>query len=150
MLLKSIPEKSILTSHPGELKRLIGDWNDDYHKIELTKIFAIKHQVIVLIKGAHTLIINDNDVYINTTGNPGMATAGSGDVLTGMITGLLSQKYNPLEAALFGTYLHGTAGDIAASKMGIEAVTASDIINEIGESYLDLFALENPPKKEEA
>mgnify|MGYP003667963452 CR=1 FL=1 len=148
-LLKLIPEKSILTPHPGELKRLIGDWTDDYHKIELTKNFSKKLQVIVLIKGAHTLIINDNDVYVNTTGNPGMATAGSGDVLTGMITGLLSQKYKPLEAALFGTYLHGAAGDIAASNLGFEAVTASDIINEIGESYLDLFAVEDLPKKEE-
>jgi hydroxyethylthiazole kinase-like uncharacterized protein yjeF len=145
-LLRAIPEKSILTPHPGELKRLIGDWTDDYHKIVLTKKFSKKHQVIVLIKGAYTLIINDDDVYINTTGNPGMATAGSGDVLTGMITGLLSQKYTPLEAALFGAFLHGTAGDLAVSKMGFEAVTASDIINAIGPAYLDLFLEETEGK----
>ena len=148
-LLSKIPKESILTPHPGELKRLIGEWTDDYHKIELTKKFSKKHQVIVLIKGAHTLIINNDDLYINTTGNPGMATAGSGDVLTGMITGLLSQKYNPLTAAIFGVYLHGAAGDIAASKIGFEAVIANDIINEIGNAYLDLFAVEEPLEKTE-
>ncbi len=146
-LLKSIPNNSILTPHPGELKRLVGEWTDDYHKIELTKKFSKKHQIIILIKGANTLTINGDEMYINNSGNPGMATAGSGDVLTGMITGLLSQKYNPLEAALFGTYLHGTAGDIAANKMGFEAITAGDIINEIGNAYLGLFAVEEPPKE---
>ncbi len=148
-LLKVIPKNSILTPHSGELKRLVGEWKDDYHKIELTKNFSKKYQVFILIKGANTLIINGDELYVNTTGNPGMATAGSGDVLTGMITGLLSQKYEPLKATLFGTYLHGLAGDIASSKMGFEAVTANDIINEIGNSYLDLFAVEEPVEPKE-
>lgn len=148
-LLKVIPKNSILTPHPGELKRLVGVWKDDYHKIELTKKFSKRYQVIILIKGANTLIINGDELYVNTTGNPGMATAGSGDVLTGVITGLLSQKYQPLNAALFGTYLHGLAGDIASSKMGFEAITANDIINEIGNSYLDLFAVEEPIEPKE-
>ena len=148
-LLKFIPKSSILTPHPGELKRLVGEWTDDYHKIELTKKFSEKHKVIVLIKGANSLIINKDDIYINMSGNPGMATAGSGDVLTGMITGLLSQGYEPLNAVLFGTYLHGSAGDIATSYLGMEAVIASDIIDNIGNAYQELFKeeAEKEPKK---
>ncbi len=138
-LLKSIPKDSILTPHPGELKRLIGDWEDDYQKMEMAKFFSEKHQVILLIKGANTLIINNGDVYINTTGNPGMATAGCGDVLAGILTGLLSQGYLPLEAALFGVYLHGDAGDIASKDHGFEAILASDIIDAISTAYLNIF-----------
>lgn len=149
-LLKFIPENSILTPHPGELKRLVGDWTDDYHKIELTQKFSEKHKVIVLIKGANSLIVNKDEIYINMNGNPGMATAGSGDVLTGMITGLLSQGYQPLNAVLFGTYLHGSAGDIAFSYLGMEAVIASDIIDNIGNAYQELFSkeTEKDPKNE--
>ena len=138
-LLKLLPKNTILTPHPGELKRLIGEWKSDYHKIELTKKFSETNQVIVLIKGANTMIINGKEVYINQNGNPGMATAGSGDVLTGMITGLLSQEYDPLEAALFGVYLHGSAGDIASSYLGFESLISSDIVENIGNAYLDLF-----------
>jgi len=138
-LLKLIPKDSILTPHPGELKRLIGVWEDDFQKIEMAKKFSEKHQIILLIKGANTLIINKSDMYINSTGNPGMATAGSGDVLTGIITGLLSQGYLPLDAALFGVYIHGSAGDIASSYLGFEAMIASDIIDNIGDAYLELL-----------
>ncbi|MFK5982073.1 MAG: NAD(P)H-hydrate dehydratase [Flavobacteriaceae bacterium] len=138
-LLKSLPKNSILTPHPGELKRLIGEWKNDYHKIELTKKFSKENQVVVLIKGANTLIINGKEVYVNQNGNPGMATAGSGDVLTGIITGLLSQEYDPLEAAIFGVYLHGSAGDIASNYLGFEALVASDIIDNIGNAFLELF-----------
>ena len=138
-LLQSIPKDSILTPHPGELNRLIGDWTDDYHKIELTKQFSIEHGIIVIIKGANTLTIDEEDIYINTSGNPGMATAGSGDVLTGMITGLLSQGYEPLQAAIFGVFLHGSAGDVASSYLGMEAVIATDIIDNIGNAYQELF-----------
>ncbi len=148
LLLKLLPENSILTPHPGELKRLIGDWKNDYHKIELTKKFSIINKVIVLIKGANSLIINGNEVYINQNGNPGMATAGSGDVLTGMITGLLSQGYEPLEATLFGVYLHGNAGDIASSYLGFEALIASDIINNIGNAFQELFKSDASPQIE--
>ncbi len=150
-LLDLLPENTILTPHLGELKRLIGEWKNDYHKIELVKKFSKKHKVIVVVKGANTLIISNSDIYINTTGNPGMATAGSGDVLTGMITGLLSQKYNALDAAILGTYLHGSASDIAASYLGFEAVIASDIIDNIGKAYVALLNDEIPsePTKQE-
>ncbi len=142
-LLSLIPKASILTPHPGELKSLIGEWSNDFQKIEMAKTFSEKHQVILLIKGANTLIINRDEVHINITGNPGMATAGSGDVLSGILTGLLSQDYKPMHAALFGVYIHGSAGDIASSYLGFEAMIASDIIDNIGNAYLDLFKKEN-------
>ena len=117
-LLASIPENSILTPHEGELKRLVGEWKNDYEKLEKAKAFSKKHTVIVVIKGAHTITVNGDQLYINTTGNPGMATAGSGDVLSGMIAGLMAQDYNPLLATIFGVYLHGTAGNITANEEG--------------------------------
>jgi len=88
-------------------------------------------------------------MYINSTGNPGMATAGSGDVLSGVITGLLSQGYSPLEAAIFGVYLHGSSGDIAFQRFGFEAIIASDIIDNLGNAYLELFEEEPPVQQEE-
>ncbi len=138
-LLKLLPKNSILTPHPGELERLIGSWKNDYEKLEKTKKFSKKHNVIVVIKGFYTITLISENLYVNTTGNPGMATAGSGDALSGVLTGLLSQGYDPLVAAVFGVYLHGIAGDIASNKMGFEAVMAGDIIENIGYAYLDLF-----------
>jgi len=139
VLLKALPKNSILTPHPGELKRLIGDWDNDYDKLKKAKKFSEEKEVILLIKGAHTMTIAGKTVIINNTGNPGMATGGTGDVLTGMITGLVAQDYDSLVASIFGVYLHGRAGNIAAEKNGFEALTASDIIDNIGAAYLDLF-----------
>ncbi|MBC8754701.1 NAD(P)H-hydrate dehydratase [Kordia sp. YSTF-M3] len=147
-LLKSVPKGSILTPHPKELERLIGEWTDDFDKIEKTKAFAKKYDAVVIIKGANTITIYDNHLYINNTGNPGMATAGSGDVLTGMLTGLISQGYDALTAAIFGVYLHGKAGDIALTGLGYQALTASDIIDHIGDAYLDLFKEPEEPSAE--
>lgn len=138
-LLHLIPKNSILTPHLGELRRLVGDWDNDYNRIELAKQFSKKYEVIFVIKGANTMIIVDEKVYINSTGNPGMATAGCGDVLSGVITGLLSQGYPPLEATLFGVYLHGSSGDIAFQNRGFEAMIASDIIDNLGNAYIELF-----------
>lgn len=139
-LLKLLPKNSILTPHPGELQRLIGKWKDDYDKIAKAKKFSKKHEVVLLIKGAYTLTVFGDNLYINTSGNPGMGTAGSGDALSGVIAGLVSQGYDPLIAALFGVYLHGKAGDIASGLMGYEAVMAGDIINNLSEAYIDLFS----------
>jgi len=139
-LLKLIPKNSVLTPHPGELKRLIGDWKNDYDKVEKVKKFSNKHNVVVIIKGAYTISVYGDKLYINASGNPGMATAGSGDALSGIITGLLSQGYDPLQASVFGVYMHGLAGDIASQQMGYEAIMAGDIIDNISEAYLDLFA----------
>lgn len=139
-LLNKIPELSVLTPHPGELKRLVGDWKNDFEKLEKVKKFAKKHNVIIVVKGANTIVAVENKLYINTTGNPGMATGGSGDVLSGMIAGLLSQGYDPLIASVFGAYLHGSAGNIATQDIGFEALTASDLIEKIGPALLELFA----------
>lgn len=137
-LLDLIPEDSILTPHPGELKRLIGEWSDDYEKIEKVKAFSEEYNVIVLVKGANTLIISGDEVYINTTGNPGMGTAGSGDVLSGILAGLLSQGFDSLAAAMFGVYLHGLSGDLAAEELGYDSLIAGDIIDYLSDAYLNL------------
>ena len=140
--LKELPENTILTPHPGELERLIGKWKDDFDKLYKVKKFSKKHKVIVVIKGAHTITVFKDDLYINNTGNPGMATAGSGDVLSGVITSLISQQYEPLIAAVFGVYLHGKTGDILAEETSYEGLIAGDIADNIGRSYLDLFKKE--------
>jgi len=141
-LLDSIPKNSILTPHEGELKRLVGAWTDDFDKIAKAQEFSKKHEVIIVIKGAHTITVFGDQLYINTTGNPGMATAGSGDVLSGMIAGLLAQSYEALLATLFAVYLHGSAGNIATGNLGFEAITASDISKHIGPAFLELFRQE--------
>lgn len=145
-LLEKIPEGSILTPHPKELERLIGPWKDDFEKLKKLREFSVKHRCIVVLKGAHTIVCAGERCYINNNGNPGMATAGSGDVLTGIVTGLLAQGYEPLVAAIFGVYLHGLAGDLAASEFGLEALTASSIIDCIGKAYIELL---RPPQQQE-
>jgi len=97
-LLKKLPAQSILTPHPKELERLIGTWKDDFDKLKKTKAFSKKYNCIVVVKGAHSITVYGDRGYINSTGNPGMATAGSGDALTGIITGLMAQGYEALKA----------------------------------------------------
>ncbi len=138
-LLDLLPDNTVLTPHPGELERLVGKWEDDFDKLEKTQAFATKYKVIVTIKGANTITVSSDRMYINVTGNPGMATAGSGDVLTGIITGLISQGYDPLQATVFGVYLHGTAGDLALEGRGYQAMIASHIIEHMGAAFVDLF-----------
>ncbi|PWL37605.1 bifunctional ADP-dependent NAD(P)H-hydrate dehydratase/NAD(P)H-hydrate epimerase [Flagellimonas aquimarina] len=144
-LLKDVPKQSVLTPHPKELERLIGKWKDDFDKLEKAKSFSMKNDCIIVIKGAHSITVYKDKGFVNTTGNPGMATAGSGDVLTGMITGLMAQGYAPLQAAIFGVYLHGLAGDVGVSTAGYEALKASGIIENIGNAYMELL---RPPNKE--
>lgn len=141
-LLKLVPENSVLTPHPGELKRLIGAWGDDFEKLEKAKKFSKKYKVLLVIKGAYTFIIDRNEVYINSSGNPGMATAGSGDVLAGVIAGLISQKYSPIAAAILGVYLHGLSGDIVAKKVGYQGLISGDIAKNMGKAFVELFASE--------
>lgn len=133
-MLSSIPQNSILTPHPKEFQRLLGkSWKDDYEKLVLLRDFSQKKQLIVCLKGAHTAVaLPDGSIHFNATGNPGMATGGSGDVLTGIITGLLAQGMTPANAAIFGVFQHGKAGDRAALKCTQPALIASDIINEMG------------------
>lgn len=138
-LLKMIPEASILTPHPKELERLIGSWSNDFEKLEKARKLCREYKLILVIKGAYSIILTSEDLYINTSGNPGMATAGSGDVLTGILVAMLSQGYSPLEAAVLGVYLHGKAGDIAAEKLSFEGLIAGDIALHTGAAILDLF-----------
>lgn len=149
-LLKLLPKQTILTPHPKELERLVGTWKNDFDKLKKTKAFSKKHDVIVVIKGANTITVFHNKLYVNATGNPGLATAGTGDVLTGMITGLLSQGYNPLEAAIFGVYLHGKSADLLIEDYGYQSLIASHIVGGISEAYLDLFKQPEKPEVEEA
>ncbi|NND79054.1 MAG: NAD(P)H-hydrate dehydratase [Maribacter sp.] len=148
-LLKKLPSKTVLTPHPKELERLIGKWTDDFDKLKKAKAFSKKQDVILVIKGAHTITIYNNHGYVNTTGNPGMATAGSGDVLTGIITGLIAQGYPPLNASIFGVYLHGRAGDIAVENLGYQALKATKIIDAIGMAFIDLFKMPEQTEQED-
>jgi hydroxyethylthiazole kinase-like uncharacterized protein yjeF len=133
-----LPPKTILTPHPKELSRLIGMWCDDFDKIIKTRLFAIENDLVVVIKGAYSLIIDADNIFMNSTGTPALATAGSGDVLTGMITSLLAQGYKPTEAARLGVYLHGLTADLTEQSIHPRSFTAGDIIENIGKAYLDL------------
>lgn len=131
-MLPLLPHYTIITPHVKEFKRWIGEWSDDFERLEKQKTLAKDYGIIVVLKGANTSICcPDGEVYFNSTGNPGMATGGSGDVLTGIITSLLAQGVNAKQAAIFGVYLHGMAGDIAASDVGMVSMTASDICDGI-------------------
>jgi len=150
-LLKSLPESTVFTPHPKELERLIGKWKNDFDKLKKVKAFSKKYHAIVVIKGANTITVFQDKLYVNTTGNPGLATAGSGDVLTGVITGLISQGYSPLIATVFGIYLHGKSADIAVEDFGYQSLIASHVIDYLGEAFIDLFKQpEQLPQEEES
>ena len=140
-LLSFLPSKTIITPHPKELNRLIGKWDDDFDKIKKSVEFAKKYNLIVVLKGAYSLIIDANNIFVNSTGTPALATAGSGDVLTGIITSLLAQGYTPIDAARVGTYIHGMTADITAKSIHPRSFIASDIIDNIGNSYFNLAYL---------
>ena len=130
-LLTLLPENTILTPHPKEFKSLINrDWKNDFEKLELLSNFAVSNKVIICLKGKNTAVALPNgEIHFNSTGNSGMATAGSGDVLTGIILGFLSQGYSPDQAAIQGVFEHGLAGDRAAKARSERAMIASDIID---------------------
>lgn len=136
--LELVPEKTILTPHPKELERLIGKWSSESQKFQKSIAFSEHYKVIIVMKGAPTFIINQTRVYQNTTGNAALATAGSGDVLTGIITSLLAQNYEPCQAAQLGVFLHGLTADIALPQTGYQSFIASDIIENLGKAFLSL------------
>ncbi len=141
--LKLVPKNSILTPHPKELERLIGTWENDFEKLEKLKIFSKNYRVIVVLKGAYTLIVDQENLYFNSTGNPALATGGSGDVLSGLITGLLAQNYKPLQAAIFGVFIHGLTADIAIEEeLTFETFIASDIINYLPKAFKQLLNID--------
>lgn len=133
-----LPQNSILTPHPKELERLMGVWQDDFDKLEMLKAFSQKYRVIIVAKDARTFIIDGDTVHINATGNAALATGGSGDVLAGIITGLLAQGYNSASAAVTGVYIHGLTADIAVGETGMQAFTASTITKYLGRSFLEM------------
>jgi hydroxyethylthiazole kinase-like uncharacterized protein yjeF len=129
-----VSANSILTPHPGEFRRLVGNWKDDFERLEMQRTLSVRLKSIVVLKGAHTSIsLPNGDIFFNSTGNPAMATAGSGDVLTGLLTALLAQGYKPADAALIGVFIHGLAGDLATKRRF--SIIASDIIEEIPAAF---------------
>lgn len=131
-LISKLPPLTILTPHAAEYERLFGA---DCDPVSIAR----KHHIILVMKGKHTRVIGpDGSCFINMSGNAGLATAGSGDVLTGMILGLLARGYDPLSAARLGVYLHGRAGDHASERFGEESMVAGDLPDFIGEAYKEL------------
>ena len=138
-LLEYVPAGSVLTPHPGELQRLVGQATDYDDMILKAKALATENGITVVVKGAPTVTIApDGTMYVNTTGNPGMATGGSGDVLTGMVLALLAQGYKSEHAALIAVYIHGLAGDIAARKLSMTAMTSADIADNLPQAWLQM------------
>ncbi|MDP6921912.1 MAG: NAD(P)H-hydrate dehydratase [Lutibacter sp.] len=133
-----LPENTVLTPHPKELERLIGSWKNDYEKLEKAREFSKKYQLILVIKDAYTCLIKGDSTLINATGNPALSTGGSGDVLTGMITGLIAQGYKPWNAAALGVYLHGHTADIAVREGPCETFRASDILHYLPTAWREL------------
>jgi hydroxyethylthiazole kinase-like uncharacterized protein yjeF len=144
--LKRLPQRCVITPHVGEFDRLFGKHYSSFDRLQTQLKMSRELKIFILLKGAHTRITAPNGfVYFNSTGNPGMATAGSGDVLSGMIGSFLAQGYEPLDAALLGTFLHGLAGDFAAESRGMDSMIARDIIEFIGDAYVQLRSFGNTP-----
>lgn len=132
----NLPPNSILTPHPGEFDRMTQKHSNGYTRFQSQLQFSAEFGVIVVLKGANTSItVPDGTAFFNATGNPGMAKGGSGDVLTGLITGLMAQKYSPVEAARLGVFIHGKAGDLALKHNGYHALSPSDLINNFGKAF---------------
>lgn len=147
-MMAMIPESSVLTPHIGELSRLLraagncglledvapagAPWRDDLHKVALVRQLCARLKSVIVLKGAHTMVCSpDGSCFFNMSGNPGMAKGGSGDVLTGLVAGLAARGYDSLSAAILGVWFHGLAGDAAASRRGMEAMNAEDILENI-------------------
>lgn len=135
-LMEKIPANSILTPHPKEFERLFGKTGNNFQRLQLQQEMAKKYNIIIVLKGAYTTTVTpDRNCYFNSTGNPGMATAGSGDVLTGIILSLRAQGYEPKNAAVMGVYIHGFAGDIALEEQSEESLIANDIIENLSHAF---------------
>jgi NAD(P)H-hydrate epimerase len=124
-----LPKGAILTPHPKEFDRLTDTSATGFERLAKARSFAVRFGIVLVLKGAHTAVCSpDGTVYFNTTGNPGMAKGGSGDALTGIITGLRAQGLEPTSAAVLGVYAHGLAGDLAAKDLGMDGMLPSDLI----------------------
>ena len=139
--LTKVPPQSILTPHPGEFRRLAGETENSWQRLLLLQKMASDYQLVMVLKGAFTAVaLPGGEVCFNPTGNPGMATAGSGDVLTGIILGLLAQGVSPANAAIAGVYLHGLAGDLAARDLSQPALTAGALTQYLGKAFLEIYS----------
>lgn len=135
-LIEYIPKGSVLTPHVGEFERLFGKCPDGFARIEKMIEFSVMNQLVVVLKGAHTAVSDEaGNVFFNTTGNSGMATAGSGDVLAGVVAGLIAQGMSGRDAALSGVFLHGMAGDLAEKKVGKMSLMASNLLDELHQAF---------------
>jgi NAD(P)H-hydrate epimerase len=142
----------VLTPHPGEMARLAGLSTEDVQRqrVDVAREFATTHRVYLVLKGHRTLIAApDGRVAINRTGNPGMATGGTGDVLTGVIAAWLAQLLDPDAAARVGVYLHGLAGDLASRSVGQPAVTAGDVLRHLGPAWLETLGISRQGQEED-
>jgi NAD(P)H-hydrate epimerase len=138
-LLAKVPKGSIITPHPKEFARMFGENTNSMIQLDNARIQAMRYNINIVIKGHHTVIVTqEGDCWYNMAGNAGMATGGAGDVLTGIITGLLAQGYLPHDAAMLGVYLHALAGDLGAAELSQEALIASDIISHLGNAFKSL------------
>lgn len=138
-LLERLPRNTIITPHPKEFERLFGKSANDFERIQLALRKAAALQIVIVLKGRYTLVATPEGLaYFNSTGNPGMATGGSGDVLTGIITGLAAQGYTAADAAVAGVFLHGLAGDLAIAYTSQESLIASDIVEYLGDAFHQL------------
>lgn len=138
-ILDQIKRHIILTPHPGEMARLVGVSTKEVQsrRLEISRMFVKgRRNVTLVLKGYRTIVMDEEQFYLNETGNPGMATAGVGDVLTGIIAALLGQQYTPFKAAQLGVYLHGLAGDLAAQEVGQISVIATDILGSLPKAFL--------------
>ena len=138
-MLNILPQNSILTPHPKEFERLVGSYSNTSERIILQKRISKKYKVNILVKGAFSMMTDiKGNLFVNTTGNPGMATGGSGDVLTGIITGLVGRGYEPFFAMIIGAYIHGLSGDISKNVLGEESLTATDLIFNLSKAFKKL------------
>jgi NAD(P)H-hydrate epimerase len=137
--LSFLPNETILTPHPKEFERLCGKWSNSFERLQLQKDFSFKYNCYVVFKGAYTCISTPlGNCYFNSTGNPGMAKGGSGDVLAGIITALLAQGKNPTEAIIFGVYIHGLAGDLAKKSQSEVSMLPEDLIEHLGQAFISV------------
>ena len=140
MLLRSIPPRSVITPHAIEFDRLFGEHHTDEERLKKALDVSKIYNITIVLKGHYTMTVRpDSKVYVNSSGNPGMATPGSGDVLTGVISGLIAQNYQPDWSVVLGVYLHGLAGDLAAQEHGTYGMVASDIVEHLGKAIMDVM-----------
>jgi len=139
----------VISPHPGEMARLIGITAGEVQKdrLKVSRRFAMEHNIYVVLKGYRTIISTpDGELFINSTGNPGMASGGTGDILTGMLGGFLVQKIAPIDALILGAYLHGLAGDLACQDLGMMPLAATDLLDYLPDAFQ---FLESPEEEEE-